>query len=80
MVYFSNSKVKTNTEDPLQYIFNENKEKNVNLGYSIVSSLKGDSSAPLVKLVKFETLNDLVYKSNTIGLLAKDINHYHKIK
>ena len=37
MVYFLNSKVKTHTEDALQYIFDENKEKIVILGYSIVS-------------------------------------------
>ena len=37
MVYFLNSKVKTHAEDPLQYIFDENKEKIVVLGYSIVS-------------------------------------------
>ena len=37
MVYFLNSKVKTHTEDALQYIFDENKEKNVIFGYNIVS-------------------------------------------
>ena len=37
MLYFPNSKVKTHTEDALQYIFDENKEKIVILGYSIVS-------------------------------------------
>ena len=37
MVFFLNSKVKTHTEDALQYIFDENKEKIVILGYSIVS-------------------------------------------
>ena len=37
MVHFPNSKVQTHTEDALQYIFYENKEKIVNLGYSIVS-------------------------------------------
>ena len=37
MVYFLNSKVKTHTEDALQYIFDENREKIVILGYSIVS-------------------------------------------
>lgn len=37
MVYFLNSKVKIHAEDPLQYIFDENKEKIVVLGYSIVS-------------------------------------------
>ena len=37
MVFFPNSKVKTNTEDAQQYIFDENKEKIVILGYIIVS-------------------------------------------
>ena len=37
MVFFLNSKVKTHTEDALKYIFDEKKEKNVILGYSIVS-------------------------------------------
>ena len=37
MVYFLNSKVKTHTEYALQYIFDENQEKIVILGYSIVS-------------------------------------------
>ena len=37
MVFFLNSKVKTHTEDALPYIFDENKEKIVILGYSIVS-------------------------------------------
>ena len=37
MVYFLNSKVKTYAEDALQYIFDENSEKIVILGYSIVS-------------------------------------------
>ena len=36
MVYFLNSKVKAHTEDALQYIFDENQEKIVILGYSIV--------------------------------------------
>ena len=36
MVYFLNSKVKTHTEDTLKYLFAENEEKNVILGYSIV--------------------------------------------
>ena len=36
MVFFLNSKVKTHTEDLLQYIFDENKEKIVILGYNIV--------------------------------------------
>ena len=31
-------------------------------------------------MVKFDTLNNLVYKHNTIDFLGKDINHYHKIK
>ena len=44
MVYFLNSKVKIHAEDPLQYIFDENKEKIVVLGYSIVSR----RSPPLV--------------------------------
>ena len=37
MVFFLSSKVKTHREDALQYIFDENKEKIVILGYSIVS-------------------------------------------
>ena len=37
MVNFLNMKVKTHIEDTLQYIFDENIEKNVILGYSIVS-------------------------------------------
>ena len=36
MVYFLNSKVKTHAEDALQYIFDENYEKNVILGCSIM--------------------------------------------
>ena len=37
MVYFLNSKVKTHTENALQYIFDENKQKNCKfrLQYSI---------------------------------------------
>ena len=37
MEHFLNSKVKTHTENALQYIFDENKDKFVILGYSIVS-------------------------------------------
>ena len=49
MVYFLNSKVKTHTEDALQYIFDENKEKFVILGYSIVSR-----RSPLLFIKKFK--------------------------
>ena len=38
MVFFLNGKVKTHTEDALQYIFDEYKEKIVILGFSIVLS------------------------------------------
>ena len=46
MVYFPNCKVKTHTDDALQYIFDENKEKNVNLGYSIVSRRSPPEGVP----------------------------------
>ena len=36
MVYFLNIKGKTHAEDTLQSLFDENKEKNVTLGFSIV--------------------------------------------
>jgi hypothetical protein len=51
MVFFLNSKVKTHTEDALQYIFDENKEKIVILGYSIVSRR---SPQPWDSLYSFE--------------------------
>ena len=48
MVYYLNSKVKIHAEDPLQYIFDENKEKIVVLGYSIVSR-RSPQHLPLLK-------------------------------
>ena len=36
MVYFLNSKVKTHAEEALQCVFDENYEKFVILGYSII--------------------------------------------
>ena len=51
MVFFLKSKVKTHTEDALQYIFDENKVKIVILGYSIVSRR---SSLMLVTFVVFQ--------------------------
>ena len=34
---------------------------------------------PLLKLIKFDTLNNLVYKYNTMDSLGTYVNHYHKI-
>ena len=51
MVYFLNSKVKTHTEDALQYIFDENKEKIGILGYSIVSWRSPQQSYPFFPIV-----------------------------
>ena len=39
----------------------------------------GDSSAPLLELVKFDTLNNLVFKYNTTDFLGKDVNHIIKL-
>ena len=52
MVFFLNSKVKTHTEDTLQYIFDENKEKNVILGYSIVSRRSPRGRSPQIYTVR----------------------------
>ena len=32
------------------------------------------------KLVMFDTLNSFLYRYNTIDMLGKDVNHYHKIR
>ena len=58
MVYFLNSKVKTHTEDALQYIFDENQEKIVILGYSIVSRRSPQKFLKTVHFMIERTISD----------------------
>ena len=37
-----------------------------------------DSSAPLLKLVKFDNLDILFYGYNTFDFMGKDVYHYHE--
>ena len=66
MVFFLNSKVKTHTEDALQYIFDENKEKIVILGYSIVSR-----RSPQQQNIKTFSIIHLTYKFWKIWMIEQ---------